>query len=317
MGNQQRDDEAGAFHHVMNRGARRHQTFESRQDCTHFLYLLGQAWREYGLETHAYCLMGNHYHLLVRSAEGALSEAMAMVGSVYTRRFNRRHGYDGPLFKACFLSKRVDTDEYLLQASRYIHRNPIDLGATVDKATYDWSSYCHYLSDRPVPRFLTTSVVLGLANGPGPYRDFVERRHPTDAALHWSASVLPDPSTERSLIVPGAADVVVPLEEIATAVALEFGTSAADLAKSRRRGQRRPKLAALLISLRLSGIDAATIASRFGYASVASMNATLRQARQSPDGAQLETDVARLQARLLDRALTLPPATSFSPTSRS
>jgi hypothetical protein len=106
--------------------------------------------------------MGNHYHLLLRTPSGGLSEAMHYLGLVYVRRTNDRIGRDGPLFRARFRSIRVTTDAYLAYAARYIHRNPLDLPDVADVSSYRWSSYRVYLGHRRVAPFLNTEPVLGL-----------------------------------------------------------------------------------------------------------------------------------------------------------
>ena len=176
-----RNDPAGAWHHVMNRGARHQPIYLDDGDRRGFLGLLADLHRDDGIETHAYCLMGNHSHLVLCCPDGNLSTGMHHLGSSHAQRFNRRHGFDGPLFRGRFRSKPIETDEYLLQATRYVHRNPLDLDETIDLAHYPWSSYPAYLGHRHPPRWLRRSMVLGLVGGdPSTYRKQVESE-PTTA----------------------------------------------------------------------------------------------------------------------------------------
>ena len=122
-----RVDAPGTFHHVYNRGARKRFVFLDDHDRRRFLYLLGQAVDRTGARVHAYCLMGNHFHLLVESPNGDLSALMQHFTSRYVHYFNRRHGFDGPLFKDRFRNKVIGDDQYLLAAIRYIHQNPRDV----------------------------------------------------------------------------------------------------------------------------------------------------------------------------------------------
>jgi REP element-mobilizing transposase RayT len=154
-----RVDYDGAWHHVMNRGARREPIFTCASDGRAFLDIIGEQADRTGIEVHAYCLMGNHYHLLVRTPAARLSDFMQHVGSTYTRRFNHRRGYDGPLFRGRFLSKVVDSDAYLSVVSRYIHRNPLDVRPAVSLDTYRWSSYGAYVGMAVRPVWLTTDVL--------------------------------------------------------------------------------------------------------------------------------------------------------------
>jgi len=162
MGTRRRHGEAGAVHHVMNRGVDRQRVFFADADRTEFGARLAEAHERFAVETLAYCLMANHYHLLVRSLDGRLSEAMHHIGTVYARHTNDRLGRDGPLFRGRFHSIRVDTDWYLECAVRYIHRNPLDLDGIADPADYRWSSFRTYDGLRPRPDFMSLDLVLGV-----------------------------------------------------------------------------------------------------------------------------------------------------------
>ena len=124
MGRAPRVDEAGAWHHVTNRGVNRCNLFHDQTDREKFLELLAEISERYGLEVHVLCLMGSHYHLQVRSTEGRISEAMRDLGGRYARWFNRRHGRTGPLFGGRFRSVLITSDEQLVNTWTYIHRNP-------------------------------------------------------------------------------------------------------------------------------------------------------------------------------------------------
>ena len=157
-----RIDYEGAWHHVMNRGARRSPIFTTAADARAFLGQIGAQNERTGIEVHAYCLMTNHFHLLVRSPDRQLSEFMQFVLSRYTRIFNHRRGYDGPLFRGRFRSKVVGTDPYLSAVSRYIARNPLDVRPPVPLDRYQWSSYGAYLGRTAPPDWLTTDVLREL-----------------------------------------------------------------------------------------------------------------------------------------------------------
>ncbi len=172
----------------MNRGARHRPIYLDDRDRRRFLGLLEDLDREEGIETHAYCLMGNHYHLVLFCPEGNLSPGMHHLGSTYAQRFNRRHGFDGSVFRGRFRSKQIETDQYLLQASRYVHRNPLDLNDGVDLATYRWSSYGAYLGHRRSPTWLRRSVVLDLAGGEARYRAYVDSGAPAPPAVEDSSN---------------------------------------------------------------------------------------------------------------------------------
>jgi REP element-mobilizing transposase RayT len=158
----QRVDFEGAVHHVMNRGVNRQQIYFGDADRVEFGDRLAEINELFGVRTLAYCLMGTHFHLILRTPRAGLSDAMQHLGSVYTRRTNRRIGRDGPLFRGRFHSILVTTDAYLIAAARYVHRNPLELSGVADAASYRWSSYRTYLGLRPEPAFLDTDLLLGL-----------------------------------------------------------------------------------------------------------------------------------------------------------
>jgi len=162
----------GAWHHVMNRGVDRQAVFRDRRDRPHFLVLLEEAVARFGVELHAYCLMGNHYHLLVRTPEPNLDLAIHHLAGLYARAFNRRHGRDGPLFRSRYRSMLVESERYLAAVTRYIHRNPVELGVD-DLVAYEWSSLGAYVGSRPCPPWLTTTRVLSTVGEPSAYERLV------------------------------------------------------------------------------------------------------------------------------------------------
>ncbi len=160
-----REAESG-IHHVMNRGVDHQAIFYSDADRLELGRCLATAHDEHGVTTLAYCLMGNHFHLLMRSPAGALSPAMHQLTSTYSHRTNGRLGRDGPLFRGRFHSIPVETDGYLIWVTRYIHRNPLDLPGVRSPADHRWSSYRAYLGLRPIAPFLDVRPVLELVGGP-------------------------------------------------------------------------------------------------------------------------------------------------------
>jgi REP element-mobilizing transposase RayT len=162
MGRRERHDHPGAIHHVMNRGVNRQPVFFDDRDRVEFGRRLVDIHQVCGVETLAYCLMDNHYHLLLRSGDARLSEAMQRLGSVYTTTTNRRVGRDGPLFRGRFHSIEVTSDGHLVAAVRYIHRNALDLPGVRSIDQYRWSSMRAHLGLNPAPEFLAVDAVRGL-----------------------------------------------------------------------------------------------------------------------------------------------------------
>ena len=150
----------GAWYHVMNRGAGRKGIFLSDRDRHSFILLLKEISETFHMEIHAYSLMGNHYHLLIRTPEGGLGRALRHLNGVYTMRFNRRHKTDGPLFRGRYKARLVDSEEYLLQLVRYIHLNPVKAGMCENPAKHRWTSHGFYLRGKVDGHFLITEEVL-------------------------------------------------------------------------------------------------------------------------------------------------------------
>ena len=174
MGRPLRIQSPGGCYHVFNRGSRRQETFVDDADRSLFLDLLARCHGRYGIEIHAYCLMDNHYHLLVRTPEPKLAKAMQYVIGSYTRRFNLRHGLDGSLFRGRYKAKAVESDRSLLAVSRYIHLNPLEAGLVSLLGSYRHSSYPVYEGRVSRPRWLFTELTLGLAGGAASYVALVE-----------------------------------------------------------------------------------------------------------------------------------------------
>lgn len=157
-----RIDSTGRWFHVVNRRAARQAVFLDDRDRVEFERHLGRAHARFGTTIHAYAWMTNHYHLLVECPDGHLTEAMHLVSSRYVRHFNDRHRRDGPLFRDRFFARLVDSDAYVVQLARYIHRNPLSIVAPADLIGYRWSSLRSYLGHRRPPPWLRTDAILEL-----------------------------------------------------------------------------------------------------------------------------------------------------------
>lgn len=160
MARKARRDGPDTWHHVMNRGLARRTILESDRDRRFFLSCVAREVRAGRLEVHAFCLMLTHFHLLLRSVTGELSDAMKRIQNRYARWFNRTRKRDGKLFKDRFLSNRVEGLVYRRLLVTYIHDNPVDAGLVTDPVDAEWCSACHYAQGRR-PRWLATAWVDG------------------------------------------------------------------------------------------------------------------------------------------------------------
>jgi putative transposase len=151
---------AGALYHVTARGNERRDIFFSGPDRMAFLEVLGQVCERFNWLCHAYCQMGNHYHLLIETLDGNLSKGMRQLNGVYTQYINRTHKRVGHLFQGRFKSILVQKETYLLELARYIVLNPVRAGMVGEAAEWPWSSYRATLGLEPTPSFLTTDWLL-------------------------------------------------------------------------------------------------------------------------------------------------------------
>ncbi len=132
---------AGALYHLTSRGDDREAIYLSNADRECWQEVFAEVCRRFNWVCHAYCLMGNHYHLLVETPEGNLSEGMRQLNGVYTQRFNRAHGRVGHIFQGRYKAILVDKESYLLELARYIVLNPVRAGMVRSAKDWPWSSY--------------------------------------------------------------------------------------------------------------------------------------------------------------------------------
>ncbi len=167
-----------AYYHVMNRGRARHKIFHNEHYYEAFLKTLEEAHQRFGIQILCYCLMSNHYHLLVKTPEANLGRAMRHINGVYTQRYNRLKKTDGPLFRGRYKAISVEKDSYQLQLSRYIHRNPVNAGKIKQLDEYPWSSYTAYIKNVKPPEWLYQQEIYQQLNcgtdQQKKYRAFVE-----------------------------------------------------------------------------------------------------------------------------------------------
>lgn len=167
MPRQPRIEYEGAIYHVMNRGDRREEIVREDSDREIFVATLGEACVKCSWEVHAWCLMGNHFHLVVETPQGNLVAGMKWFLGTYTSRFNSRHRLRGHLFSGRYKSLIVDDKDphYLQVLGDYVHLNPSRAGLIEpcgELAGYRWSSYPDYL-EAPIkrPKWLRVDRILG------------------------------------------------------------------------------------------------------------------------------------------------------------
>ncbi len=152
----------GAWYHVMNRGRRGEKIFRSDDDFLAFIDLVKESSTMWQFRVSAYCLMSNHYHILLQTPQANLSRCMRHINGIYTQRYNRQYGCDGQLFRGRYKAVLVDADTYLLELLRYIHRNPVRAGIVKQVNAYDWTSHGGYVSSKKDWRWLYKDFLLDI-----------------------------------------------------------------------------------------------------------------------------------------------------------
>lgn len=151
----------GAFYHITSRGNERKDVFKSKRDREKFLSYLASASERYNARIHVYCLMGNHYHLILETPDANLSQIMQHINGAYTTYFNTKRKRAGHLFQGRYKAIIIEADEYATQLSRYIHLNPVRAGIVEQPSQYPWSSYQFYTTRKKQVDWLVTDFVLG------------------------------------------------------------------------------------------------------------------------------------------------------------
>ena len=152
----------GAVYHITSRGDRREPIYRDDADRVAQLDILAQAMDRFDAKVLAYCLMGNHYHLVLQTQQDNLSRLMRHFNGVYTQQFNRRHGLVGHLFQGRFKAILVDRDAYLLSLCRYVERNPVAANMVRDVSDWPWSSYGAHVGRVAAPAWLDMHALHGM-----------------------------------------------------------------------------------------------------------------------------------------------------------
>jgi putative transposase len=151
---------AGALYHVTSRGDGKDNIYLQDSDRELFLNVLENVIKRFNWALHAYCLMDNHYHLLVETPDGNLSKGMRHLNGVYTQRFNHEHGRVGHVFQGRYKAILVQKESYLLELARYIVLNPVRAGMVKEPKDWYWSSYRNTAGMEEAPHWLHVDWIL-------------------------------------------------------------------------------------------------------------------------------------------------------------
>lgn len=152
---------SGAVYHITSRGNERKSIFRDNEDRETFLDVLKNVNRRYNYLCHAYCLMDNHYHIIIETPDGNLSRGMRQLNGVYTQRFNKRHNRVGHIFQGRYKAILIQKESHLLEVCRYVVLNPVRAKAVNRPEGWEWSSYCATAEIKKPHSCLTTGWILG------------------------------------------------------------------------------------------------------------------------------------------------------------
>ncbi|QKY70371.1 transposase [Lentibacillus sp. CBA3610] len=177
----------GAVYHITARGNRRDSIFYDPDDYQHYMGLIASCMEDISFILHAYCLMPNHIHLLLETKEVPLGAIIKFIHTRYAIYFNKRHDFTGHVFQGRYYAKLIDSTDYFLRASRYIHLNPVESEIVTEPKNYVWSSYPEYMAEAKNSTLLETGRVLSYFQEPQKenYCTYVESSEPeeSDATL--------------------------------------------------------------------------------------------------------------------------------------
>jgi len=299
----------GAYYHITSRGNEKKDIFNSQRDREKFLEYLESATLRYGAVIHAYCLMSNHYHLLMETPNGNLSPIMQHINGAYTTYFNIKNNRAGHLFQGRFKAFLVEADSYLLELSRYIHLNPVRAKIVDRPEQYAWSSHRCYTGLSNPPEWLNTDFILAAIAGETAdkhkeYRLFVESRvgedyeSPLTGAI--GASILGGEAFAEKIIsahLNGREDKNVPaLRQLAGHPTPEeiIRETSAEIAANEKMAKR----TSIYLCRQLSGMRLADIGARFNMRDTAISETIRRFTRELNRDDQVQERVNKIGQRL-------------------
>jgi REP element-mobilizing transposase RayT len=241
---------ADGIYHLIARGNERREIYRDERDRLSFLEILQATLTRYRWRCLGYCLMSNHYHLLVRTPEPNLARGMRDLNGVYAQAFNRRHGRVGHLFQGRYRAILVEKEEQLLATIAYVARNPVRAGMCASADAYRWSSHCAVLGLHP-PGLLALGELLAYfaadrASARRRYRELVEATL-DESALHGNGVIAGSDSFVRAHLRDVTSDREVPASQrrlpLPPLPELLASRSTADIADAYARGYTMPAIA--------------------------------------------------------------------------
>jgi REP element-mobilizing transposase RayT len=305
---------AGAVYSVVSRGHERSKIFRDDADREAFLRVLESVARDHGWQIHAYCLMANHYHLVLETASPNLSLGMRALNGRYTQRYNRLHARSGHLFEGRYRAILVQKEAHLMELHRFVVLNPVRGGAVSNAGDWEWSNYRATSGRAPRPEWLEVDWTLSQFGrtrrlATEEYRRFVRagkgQRSPLDSVRgqiylgdeKFIRSVrrrAPIRDDDEEIPLSQRRPWNVGLDEIRRAVAKEFRVPVDGLSRSRG-GE--DKMAAIYLARKLTGLTGREIGNAFDVRPARVSN-VIREIEEE-DPRRLRPRVERLRTKLL------------------
>lgn len=288
-----------AWYHVMNRGRRGEKIFQDKADFKIFIELLEELNEVFNINVASYCLMTNHYHLLLQTPNANLSRSMRHLNGVYTQKYNKRHNYDGPLFRGRYKSIVVDSDSYALELVRYIHRNPLEAGIVDDINKYQWSTHKAYLSSAEKWKWLYKDYILKLFSKSKSesirlYKQFVKQEIPETISNIYKKKNLPAILGKETFIdrvkekffseskfeeIPEIKKLSPDVKKIKQVVCKEYNINEQDLYYSRRGYLNEPRNVALYLVRRLRNDTLNQVGDEFRIAKYSTVSSVVEKVK--------------------------------------
>ena len=293
--------------------------FEDNKDYSTFLDLLQETIETFHINIAAFCLIGNHYHLLIQTPEANISRSMRHINGVYTQKYNKLHGYDGPLFRGRYKSILIDAVSYLLQVLRYIHRNPVTAGLT-KKLDYSWSSHKAYLSTAKKWNWISREKILNMLSRnkslqKAVYKDFVNTPDENDFSSIYKKRKLPAIlgcekfleyikgnflSKKKHIEIPESQILIPNKSKILSEICSEYKVSTSDLQISRRGQNNEARNIAIYLMRKLRGDTLMDICNVFGLKKDSSAGSIVdRVKKQVKTDEKLKKKISGIEKKIL------------------
>ena len=200
----QRKKSKTGYYHIIIRGNEQRNIFNDDKDRARFIETLYQKKKEEAFYLHAFCLMDNHVHLMIREGRENISSVMKKITVSYVCYFNKKYKRTGHLFQDRFRSETVENDSYLLTLARYIHQNPVKAKLVRFPAEYKWSSYNAYLKDKDTfNNIIDKEILLGVFSNhlPQAQKLFMEFMNMESQESHLDIPEVIDEDGAREILI--------------------------------------------------------------------------------------------------------------------